>query len=350
MAERKPTKAELTEIPIEHLDLTKTSSIADLVDGYRGISFQARTLGMCASVLENACSDPKCTVFFGGAGALTPGGLRKVMRDMVEYGLVDVVVTTGAIAYHDFYEAHGYHHFRSSPEADDLVLREHFLDRVYDTLADEELFRECDDEIASLADNLEVRPYSSREFLWEMGKIASKDPNSLVGACYRKGIPYFVPALNDSSIGIALAKHHHQRVKAGKKPIAIDSIKDNYEITQIKIKSDRTGVFYVGGGTPKNYISQTEPMQEVMGFPEKPHMYAAQITTDVPQWGGLSGCTFEESQSWGKFHKDAKMSISLVDATIGLPLLIGYLLQKGVHKKRKQRTYRWDGEILVSLK
>src|SRR5437016_9210507 len=102
MAMHKPTKAELTSVPIEHLDLEKTTSVADLVDGYKRISFQARTLGMCASVLENAMTDPQCTVFFGGAGALTPGGLRKVMRDMVEFGLVDVVVTTGAIAYHDY--------------------------------------------------------------------------------------------------------------------------------------------------------------------------------------------------------------------------------------------------------
>jgi len=109
-------------------------------------------------------------------------------------------------------------------------------------------------------------------------------------------------------------------------------------------------VFYVGGGTPKNYISQVEVIQEVMGYPENPHMYAAQITTDVPQWGGLSGCTFEESQSWGKFHKDAKMAQSLVDATIGLPILIGYLLQKGVPKKRRQKRYRWEGEELVEFK
>src|SRR5207245_1591464 len=138
-----------------------------------------------------------------------------------------------------------------------------------------------------------------------MGRIASKDPNSLVGTCYRKGIPYFVPALNDSSIGIALAKHHHDRVKKGKEPIALDSIKDNYEIAQVKLKSPRTGVFYVGGGTPKNYISQVEVIQEVMGYPENPHMYAAQITTDLPQWGGRSGCTFEDSRSCGQFHEDA---------------------------------------------
>src|SRR2546422_9994481 len=346
----KPSKADLTQVPIEHLDLQKVSNLGDLLDGYAKISFQARTLGQCAHVLERMMLDPQATVYFGGAGALVPGGLRKVLRDLVELGLVDGMVTTGAIPYHDFYEAHGYKHYRSSPDADDILLREHFLDRVYDTLADESLFRECDDEIATLADSLEPRPYSSREILWDMGKIASKDPNSLVGTCYRKGIPYFVPALNDSSIGIALAKHHHDRVKKGKEPIALDSIKDNYEIAQVKLKSPRTGVFYVGGGTPKNYISQVEVIQEVMGYPENPHMYAAQITTDVPQWGGLSGCTFEESQSWGKFHKDAKMAQSLVDATIGLPSPLGELLQKGVPKKRKQKRYRWEGEELVELK
>src|SRR5437879_12786903 len=106
MATKKPTKADLTAVPIEHLDLETTKTIADLVDGYKHISFQARTLGMCASVLENAMTDPQCTVFFGGAGALTPGGLRTVRRDMVEFGLVDVVVATGAIADQYYYEAH----------------------------------------------------------------------------------------------------------------------------------------------------------------------------------------------------------------------------------------------------
>src|SRR5947199_8761308 len=98
-----------------------------------------------------------------------------------------------------------------------------------------------------------------------MGKIASKDPNSLVGACYRKGLPYFVPALNDSSIGIALAKHHHDRVQKGKAPIALDSIKDNYEIAQGKLKSPPTGVFYVGGGAPKKYRSQSAGYMAVRG-------------------------------------------------------------------------------------
>src|SRR2546428_9497805 len=121
MADKKPTKADLTAVPIQHLDLEKTQTIADLVDGYKHISFQARTLGLCASVLENMMTDPKCTVFFGGAGALTPRGLEKVVRGMVGVGPGDLVVTTGAIAYHDLYEAHRYRHYKSSPDADDIV-------------------------------------------------------------------------------------------------------------------------------------------------------------------------------------------------------------------------------------
>jgi deoxyhypusine synthase len=153
--------------------------------------------------------------------------------------------------------------------------------------------------------------------------------------------------LNDSSFGIALTRHYMERRKAKQEPMRIDPIRDNYEITEIVAKSKTTGVFYIAGGTPKNYISQTAVTMEVLGLPEKPHKYAAQITTDVPHWGGLSGCTFEESQSWGKFHKDAKMAQSLVEATIGLPLVAAYLLQGGI--KRKNRKCTWDGDTLVSV-
>lgn len=342
------TKKDLTQVPIEQLDLEKIASVRELVDGYKRTSFQSRNLGLCASVMENALRDSGTTIFLGVAGALVAGGLRKVLRDLVAYGMVDVVVTTGAIAYHDWYEAHGFRHYMSSPNADDIVLRENFLDRVYDTLADESLFRECDNEIAGIADNLEPRPYSSREFLEILGKKV-KDEKSLVYTCSKLGVPYFVPALNDSSIGIALAKHYYERRKAGKEPVRIDPIRDNYEITQIKVKSNRTGVFYIAGGTPKNYISQVEVMAEVLGFPENPHYYAAQITTDVPDWGGLSGCTFEESQSWGKFHKEAKMAQARVDATIGLPLVVGYLIQSRAWKGRKRPKFKWKGDRLVGV-
>lgn len=346
MPHKVPTKKELTQVPVEHLDLERIRSVRSLVEAMRKTSFQSRTLAMCAAVYENMAEDPKCTIFLGVAGALIAGGMRKVLRDLVEHGFVDVIVTTGAIAYHDWYEAHGHRHFRSSPDADDIILRKHFLDRVYDTLADEAEFRVIDAEVASIADGMEARAYSTREFMGHIGKMYP-DPNSLVYSCAKNGVPYFVPALNDSSFGIALTRHYMKRTKGRNEPMRIDPIRDNYEITQIVAKSHTTGVFYIAGGTPKNYISQTAVTEEVLGLPEKPHKYAAQITTDVPHWGGLSGCTFEESQSWGKFHKDAKMAQSIVEATIGLPLVAGYVLGGGI--KRTRKRMRWDEDELVSL-
>jgi len=343
---RHATKGELTQFPVEHLDLAKAKSVRELVEGMRRTSFQSRTLAMCASVYENMAQDPDCTILLGVAGALVAGGMRKVIRDLVESGFVDVIVTTGAIAYHDWYEAHGHRHYMSSPDADDILLRKHFLDRVYDTLADESEFRVIDAEVAKIADKMAPRAYSTREFMAHIGKMYA-DPNSIVYTCAKNGVPYFVPAMNDSSFGIALTLHYMERSQAGKEPMRLDPIRDNYEITQIVAKSNATGVFYVAGGTPKNYISQTAVTEEVLGLPEKPHKYAAQITTDVPHWGGLSGCTFEESQSWGKFHKDAKLAQCIVEATIGLPLVAGYLLGSGI--KRKRRKMKWDGDRLVSI-
>lgn len=342
-----PTREELTQFPLEHLDLERVKTVRGLVEAMRRTSFQSRTLAMCAAVYENMAEDPSCTIYMGCAGALVPGGMRKVIRDLVENGFVDVLVTTGAIAYHDWYEAHGYRHYLSSPDADDIALRKHWLDRVYDTLADESMFREIDTEVSAIADKMEPRPFSSREFLAHVGQMYP-DPNSIVYTCAKNGVPYFVPALNDSSFGIALTKHYMDRRAAKEEPMRIDPIRDNYEITQITAKSAQTGVFYIGGGTPKNYISQTAVIEEVLGMPDKPHMYAAQITTDVPHWGGLSGCTFEESQSWGKFHKNAKMAQSIVDATIGLPLVAGYLMESGI--KRKRKTFKWNEDRLVSVR
>jgi len=126
----KPSKKDLTQFPIEHLDLEKVRTVKELVEGMKHISFQSRTLGLVATVCQNMAEDPKCTIFLGAAGALIPGGLRKVLRDLVEHGFVDVIVTTGAIAYHDWYEAHGFRHYVSSPDADDILLRDYMIVRV----------------------------------------------------------------------------------------------------------------------------------------------------------------------------------------------------------------------------
>jgi len=177
-----------------------------------------------------------------------------------------------------------------------------------------------------------------------------KDQSSILGNAFKYGVPIFVPALNDSSIGIGLTGLYVERRKKKQEFMHLDPIRDNWELTQIKIRSDKTAVIYIGGGVPKNYIQQTEVIAETLGYDKGGHHYAIQITTDTPQWGGLSGCTFEEAQSWGKINRDATKAVAYVEASIGLSLMVGYILQKQVWKGRKRLKYTWDFDTLKSVK
>lgn len=342
-------KEELLSRVMRQVDLERAETIAELVEQFQEGAFQSRGLGTAAAILERALTDPdRPTVFLGVAGAMVPGGMRKVIADMVRHGLVDVLVTTGAIAYHDFYEGLGHHHYRGHPEMDDVELRRHFIDRVYDTLADEAVFREIDAMMAELADGLEPRAYSTREFLALLGSKL-EDETSIVRAARVHDVPYFVPTYHDSGIGIGLVSHLVRRMEAGEEPMRIDLVRDNYEMAQLLWKSPKRAELLVGGGVPKNYIQQSEVTAETLGHDAGGFHYAVQLTMDVPYWGGLSGCTFDESKSWGKIHPEAHQMQVHVDATIGLPLLVGYLLQRGVHEARERRRFTWDGPELVAV-
>jgi deoxyhypusine synthase len=344
------SRKDLLREKVKHIDFEKISTVEDLVNAYKDSSIQSRALATCAMAYENALKDPgRPTILLGLAGPLIAAGLRKIIADMIKYGIVDGIVSIGAIPYQDFYQSRGYSHYKCSTTIDDVKLRELWLDRIYDTLVDEEKFRETDSYIGDIAEKLEPRGYSSREFMEVLGSH-SKDKNSILYNARKYGVPVFVPALNDSSIGIGLTGMYVRMRKANKPFMRIDPIRDNWEIAQIKIKSDRTGVIYIGGGVPKNYIQQTEVIAETLGHDKGGHYYAIQITTDVPYWGGLSGCTFEEAQSWGKINKNATKSVVYVEATIGLSLMVGYILQKGVWKNRKRLKYVWEGDMLKEIK
>ena len=344
-------KSDIMKEKVKAIDFDQISTVADLVDAYKDSSVQSRALATCAIALENAMKDEaRPTIVIGLAGPLVAAGLRKVIADMIRYGIVDAVVSIGAIPYQDFYQAKGYSHYKCSPRIDDLKLREFFIDRIYDTLVDENKFRETDTVIGKIAGELEPRGYSSREFMQILGPHCAKDESSILGTAYRFGVPIFVPALNDSSIGIGLTGLYVERRKKGEDFMRIDPIRDNWELTQIKIHSEKTAVIYIGGGVPKNYIQQTEVIAETLGYDRGGHHYAIQITTDAPQWGGLSGCTFEEAQSWGKVNRDATKAVAYVEASIGLSLMAGYILQKKLWKGRKRLRYDWQDDELKSIK
>jgi deoxyhypusine synthase len=343
-------KRKLLSKQVKSIDLTKVRTIDDLVTSYMSMSIQARAIGQCASVYKNMLEDKaRPTVLLGLAGPLIAGGLRGVIRDMVAYGIVDTIVSTGAILYQDIYQALGHKHYAGSPLANDAHLRELFINRIYDTYVDDEKFLKIDSWIGRFAHRLPQKSYSSREFLHLLGEKI-KDENSILGTAAKLGVPVFSPALNDSSIGIGLTEHYHLRKKEGKSPIVLDAIRDNYELTQIIIKSRKTAAIYIAGGVPKNFINDSVVMANVLfGKNTGGHTYAFQLTTDSPHWGGLSGSTLDEATSWGKINKQATKAMAFVEPTVSLPLVVGFVLQKELWKGRQRLSFKWKEDVLESL-
>ena len=333
---------------IRHIDIKKNRSANQILNAFHGTSFQSRNLARCFSVYKSMLEDKDAIIFFGLSGALVPGGMRKVIRDMIELNMIDVLVSTGANLYHDFFESLGYNHYIGTRTIDDAELRDLRIDRIYDTFADDRLFLEADAYFKDFPEKLEKRYYSTREFFQEFGKTV-KDPTSIIRTAYKSGVPVFCPTIHDSGIGIGLSVYCHNN--KSKDRFGIDLLKDNIEIMQIDKFAGSTGVFYVGGGVPKNYIQQIEPMLEVFGYNAPGHQYAIQITTDDAKWGGLSGCTFEEAKSWGKIEDYANTATVHIDATIGLPLLISAIIEeKKLLKSRKRRKFTWKGSDLKQIR
>jgi deoxyhypusine synthase len=349
-SEQHAEKERLFSQRVKQIDLEKIGGIDELVAAFAGASIQARNIGRCAEVWEHMVSDKeRPTILLGLAGPLIAAGLRKVIRDMIEHKLVDVIVSTGAILYQDFYQAQGFVHAVGTPEADDRALRDLYVDRIYDTYVDEEKFWRLDCSVGAFVDSLTPRAYSSREFLELLGKTID-DPNSILGTAARHGVPVFSPAINDSSLGIGLTEHYHRCLKEGRQPMTIDSIRDNYELTQIVVQSPCTSAVYVAGGVPKNFINDSVVMAYIFDIDTGGHRYAIQVTTDVPHWGGLSGSTLSEATSWGKVSKKATHCMAFVEPSVSLPLIAGAVLKRGTAKSRKRLAFDWQTPILKGLR
>jgi deoxyhypusine synthase len=343
-------KKELLGRPTTPIRVGPGTTVSELLDAYRDASFQARALGKCAAVFEAMLRDrQRPTIFLGLAGSLIAAGMRQVIVDLIERNMVDVVVSTGAIVSQDLYQVRGGRHFHGTPDADDKELRDLYIDRLYDTFIDEEKYWDTDLAVSSFADRLAPQSLSSRAFLLLLAEKARHDRGSILGACARNDVPLFVPALNDSSIGIGLTEHYHRYRRSGRQPFTISSIRDNYELTQIVVQSRATAALYVSGGVPKNYINDSIVMSYIFGIDTGGHKYALQVTTDAPHWGGLGGSTLSEATSWGKVSKEATHEMAFVETSVALPLLYGYVLQKKAAKGRKRLRYSWEDDILKKI-
>jgi len=335
--------------PVQHLDLKGIKNLLDLVQAFQHTSFQSRNIFKCFEVFRKMLDDPACIIFLGLSGAMIPGGMRRVIRDMIEMKLVDVIVSTGANMFHDLFENFGYRHYVGSEDGNDDALRRHRIVRVYDALMDDHEINQVIHLLSKVPEGLDEKVISSRRYLEVLGSRL-KDEGSILKTASRYGVPIFVPALSDSSIGIGLT-FLHLREKVPSERLIIDQIQDSFEIAQLKKMASVTGAIYIGGGVPKNYIQQLGPVSELLFQKKSGHRYAFQITTDDPKWGGLSGCTFEEAKSWGKIEKGSSYTAVYIDATVVLPLLVGAVLQEGqVYRKRKRRHFGWEGDRLKSVR
>ncbi len=324
---------------IKHIDI-KSFDSTKIIDAMRDMSFTARDTAKAADIFNTMIKDKGCTIILCVAGSTSAAGCMQVYADMVRCNMVDVIVASGAsIVDMDFFEALGFRHYKGSPNVDDRQLRELYIDRIYDTFIDEEQLQVCDDTVKKIADSLESRAYSSREFIKQMGKYLvdnAKKKDSLVKAAFEEDVPIFCPAFSDSSAGFGLVKHQYERKE---KYVSIDSVKDFRELTEIKMNSDISGLFMIGGGVPKNFAQDTVVCAEVLGKAVPMHKYAVQITVADVRDGACSSSTLKEASSWGKVDTGQEQMV-YAEATSVLPLIVSYIYHKGDYKKREKR--RWQ--------
>ncbi len=350
--EKKISKEDLINpsLVVEHIDIEKIDVTA-YFEACRKMGFTARDMWATAEIYSRMLRDKGCKVFLTIAGSATAAGCMDVPVKMVENNMVDVIVSTGAaIVDMDFFEALGRRHYQLFAKGiDDELLHIWGLDRIYDTIIQEEELQMCDSIISNIAQRLTPRSYSSCEFIYEMGKFLvnetfplglKKDTkkNSLVETCYRHKVPIFCPAFTDSSAGFGLAMHQQGRINKGEDYLKIDAASDFRFLTELVIKANQTGgstgLFMIGGGTPKNFMQDTVVCAEAMGYPVNMHKYAVQITVADVRDGGCSSSTLNEANSWGKVDQDNTQML-YDEATKSWPLIVS-------------QVWRQNKEILAS--
>ncbi len=331
-------KSNLLSKEVEHIDITSFDA-RKIISSMEKMSFVSRETANAANIYNEMIEDKECTIFLTLAGSTSAAGCMHIYRDLVKYNMVDAIVATGAsIIDMDFFEALGFKHYQGSQYQDDTELRNNYVDRIYDTYIDEEELQMCDKTIGEIADQLEPKSYTSREFIKEIGKYLktnAKKKDSLIEVAYDNNVPIFCPAFTDSSAGFGLVMHQERNPQ---KHITIDTIREFRELTEIKIKSKGSGLFMIGGGVPKNFIQDTVICAELLGKNVDMHKYAIQITVADSRDGACSSSTLKEASSWGKVDT-TKEQMVFAEATSVLPLIVSNAYHKGKWKNRDRKNF-----------
>jgi deoxyhypusine synthase len=335
--------------PIYPLDLARIHTIDDLVRAMGQTAYTARQIGDAADVLEAMARDKDCFIVMTLSGALTVGKMGLVFCDLVESGVVRAIVSTGALMAHGLVEATGRSHFRYDPRMGDTELFEAGYNRVYDSLEPEVNL----DHVESVMQHILER-WDASEVLcsWKINRrigeylVKNSKGRGILKSCYEKNVPVFVPAFTDSELGIDVALHQRVRKQKGIPPLRFDPYEDFEHYAQTMLKTNRMGIFTIGGGVPRNWAQQFGVYAELLArrgyekLPLKRYNYGVRVCPEPVNWGGLSGSTYTEAVSWGKFvppEEGGRFAEVLDDATVALPLIVGAVLQRIGYFKNGKR-------------
>ena len=325
--------------PVEHIDI-KSFDARKIIDSMSKMSFTSRDTANAAKIYNEMLSDKNCSIFLSIAGSTSAAGCMNLYSDLIKYNMVDAIVATGAsIIDMDFFEAIGFKHYQGSQFQDDTILRNNYIDRIYDTYINEDELQACDKTICDIANTLEPRAYTSREFIKEIGKYLKKKAkkrNSLIELAYDYNVPIFCPAFTDSSAGFGLVMHQEENPNSH---MTIDSIREFRELTEIKLQSKQSGLLMIGGGVPKNFVQDTVVCAELLGKKAEMHKYAIQITVADARDGACSSSTLKEASSWGKVSV-TKEQMVFAEATSVLPLIASDAYHRKHWKKRTRRNFQ----------
>ncbi len=310
--------------PVEHVSTRAGMTVDELARemGKSGV-FGAGRLAKAIDLIEKMIRDEDTVVFLGLAGAMVPGGMKRIIRDMILDGWIDVLVTTGANLVHDMVEALGHRHYKGSPVVDDRELHKKGIDRIYDSFMPDRVYESLEEFFNKHSPEVSGKKMNTREFLWWLGeKLDSEE--SILSALAKKRVPVYCPAIADSAIGLQLWS---QRV-FHKRDIQVDTLDDLREMMDTTWKNKKLGAIYIGGGVPKNYI------QQALQFSPEASWCTVQITMDRPEHGGSSGAEPKEGISWGKLHEQGEWVNLVCDATIALPVISAALKERLANKEK----------------
>ena len=327
--------------PLEPLDLNRVRSIDDLVRAMAKTAFTGRQVGEAADVLEAMARDKECFVVMTLAGAMTVAKQGLIISELIDRGIVNAIVSTGALMAHGLVEATGRAHFRYNPEVSDVELYEQGYNRVYDTLEPEQNLDDVEEVMSQILDGWDhneiVCSYKLNHVIGKHLAEHAKGQRGILKSAFENGVPVFVPAFTDSELGLDVALNNRLRESTGKRKLRFDPFEDLEHFASTLLRQTRLGILTIGGGVPRNWSQQFGPFIELRhrrlgeNIPLKRYHYGVRICPEPVYWGGLSGSPYSEAISWGKFVPPAeggKFGEVFVDATVGLPLIVAAVLER----------------------